>query len=361
MASTTLRVRPIATTDEREAWNDLAARSRVGHRHQCLWWMEPLGRYGFRSVALGSWNEGSLVGGALFRSYRVPLLRATVTECLDGPIFLEWENTWAGEFVAGLVGLAKKVSSIAVLMRDCPHEDVHRDLLAALESRGFTVALSPGAVEAVLPLEGRTMDQIRKGFNHGTRGRIRKGQAGPLSIRRLTEPEELAQAYGAWRATAARKSFTDVRPWLAIESVLRYCVGHGLGSVLGSFLEQKLLAAALVTHVGNTAAWVYGGYMDGAEKHSPTHVLQFEAIRECLEKGIPAYTFGNLISEGQPEGRGVDEFKLGFGAVPRRHLDTIIWKRKPLLFDTIERLRQQRWGRNLEALLKRKLVQRGDS
>lgn len=361
MPSAPLRVCPIATPAERERWNDLAARSPVGHRHQCSWWMEPLERYGFRSCALGCWKGDQLVGGALFRSYTVPLTRTTVSECLDGPIFLEWESVWAGELVAGLGEMARQINSMAVVIKDCPHGDVHRDIVAVLQRGGLTIALTPGSADAVLPLEGRTIDQIRSGFNHGTRQRIKKGQSGALSVRRLTRREELAKAYDAWIATASRKSFTDVRPWMGLEPVLRHCIDNRLGSVLGSFLDERLLAAALVTHVGKTATWVYGGYMDGSEKHCPTHVLQYEAIRESLERGIGTYNFGNLISENQPTARGVDEFKLGFGAVPQRHLDTIIWKRKPVLYASIERLRRGWIGANLEGLFKRRLIRRGDT
>ncbi|MGH7509744.1 MAG: lipid II:glycine glycyltransferase FemX [Gemmatimonadales bacterium] len=361
MPSPRLRVGPVATPAEREAWNDLATRSPVGHRHQCLWWMEPLERYGFASRAIACWKGDRLVGGALFRSYAVPLTGSTVAECLDGPIFLNWDSAWADEFVAGLVEMAREVDSIAVIIRDCPREDVHRDVLAALRRAGLRTELAPGVADAVLPLEGRTIDQIRSGFNHGTRGRVRKGLGGPLQVRQLTVSQDLVHAYAAWIATASRKSFTDVRPWLGLEPVLRHCIDNRLGSVLGSFLDDRLLAAAFVVYVGETAAWVYGGYVNGAEKHSPTHVLQFEAIRESLERGIGRYNFGNLISEGQPSGRGVDEFKLGFGAVPQRHLDTIVWKRKPLLYAAIERFRRARLGGHLESLFKRKVIERGDS
>ena len=243
-----------------------------------------------------------------------------------------------------------------MVIKDCPHQDVHRDVLAAFQRGELTTALTRGPADAVLPLKGRTLDQIRSGFNHGTRQRIKKGLAGPLSVRRLTADEDIFKAYGAWMATANRKSFTDVRPWIGLQPVLRYCIHNRLGSVLGSFLDEKLLAAAFVVHVGKSAAWVYGGYVDGAEKYSPTQVLQFEAIRESLEKGMDTYNFGNLIADGQPAGRGVDEFKLGFGAVPQRHLDTIIWKRKPWLYAAVQRVRRGSIGGRLEALFKKKLV-----
>jgi hypothetical protein len=355
-----LRVRPITTGAERDAWDALAARSSVAQRHQCLWWMEPLDRYGIRTDVLGCWHGDRLVGGALFRSYAVPFARATITECLDGPIFQKWDSHWSDELVAGLAGLAREVNSLALIIRDCPHQDVHRDMLAALRRAGLVLELSRGPADAILPLEGRTLDQIRSGFNHGTRARIKKGQK-TISIRRLTGPEELSQAYAAWIATASRKSFTDVRPWLGLEPVLRHCIDHGLGSVLGSFAGEKLAAAAFVTHMGKTATYVYGGYMDGAEKLNPTHVLQHEAIRESLEKGLVQYNFGYLLAEMQPTAQGVDDFKLGFGAAPQRHLDTITWQRKPVLYGAIERLRRAKAGRALEKVLKSRLIKRGET
>ncbi len=361
MTSPRLRVGPITTPAEREAWNDLVARSPLGHMHQCLWWGEPLERYGFRTRALGCWNGHQLVGGALFRSYAVPLTRTTISECLDGPIFLKWESTWAADLVAGLTEMAREANSMAVVIKDCPHEDVHRDLVAAFGRAGLKAAVSRGPADAVLPLEGRTMDQIWSGFNHGTRRRIRKAQRGGIRVRRLSQPEDLAMAHAAWMATAARRSFTDVRPWAGIEPVLRHCIDYRLGSVLGSFFEDRLLAAVFVAHVGKTATYVYGGYMDGSEKHSPTHVLQYEAIQESLDKGMSAYNFGYLLSEGQATAQGVDEFKLGFGAVPRRLLDTITWKRRPVLYGSVERMRRGWIGRNLEALLRRQLIRRGDT
>ncbi|MFL5402640.1 MAG: lipid II:glycine glycyltransferase FemX [Gemmatimonadales bacterium] len=360
MSATALRVSPIATSAERAAWDELAASSPVGHRHQCLWWMEPLERYGVRSRALGCWKGNQLVGGALFRSYPIPFTGASIIECLDGPIFLAWEDGWADEFLAGLIDFSRTARSMAVVIRDCRDENVHRGVVAALRRRGLAVGLSPGPTDAVLQLKDRTMDQIRAGFSHGTRGRIKKGQKG-ISIRRLTGTQDLAQAYEAWIATARRKGFTDVRPWLGLEAVLRHCIDQDRGMVLASFVDERLLAAAFVTHIGTTASWVYGGYMDGAEKQNPTHVLQDEAIKESLARGMVEYNFGYLLAEYQPSARGVDEFKLGFGAEPSRHLETITWKRRPLLYSAVQGLRGGPVGRLLETVFKKRLIQRGEA
>ena len=359
--SPTLHIRPIITSDERAKWDALAARSPVGHRHQCLWWMEPLAHYGFQMRVLGCWKNDELIGGALFRSYPVPYTGTVVSECLDGPIFLEWESEWAEGMVSAMAEMARQVNSMAVVIRDCPHETAHRDILRAMAQRGLPVVLTPGAADAVVNLQGRTLEEVRAGFNRGARQRIKQSQNGKVSVRRLTSPEDLFEAYGAWIATANRKGFTDVRPWAGLEPVLRHCLDRGLGTVLGSYAEEKLLAAAFIVYVGSAAAYVYGGYVDGAEKFSPTHLLQYEAMRESLERGMASYNFGYLLAEHQPSARGVDEFKFGFGAAPVRHQDTIVWKRKAVLYDAIARLRRVQIGRNLEAMFRSRLIRRGDT
>lgn len=359
MVTLGLQVKPVTTSAEHDTWDHMAARSAVAHRHQCLWWMEPLERYGIRSRALGCWSGGRLVGGILLRSYAVPFTGTTIIECLDGPIFAEWESAWADAFLAALEQEAREANGMAVIIKGCPGQDVHRDVMSALARRGCQPDLRPGPEDAILPLQGRTLDQIRSGFSRGTRANVKKGQKA-LGIRRLTRSEDLALAYAAWTATAKRKSFTDLRPWRALEPVLRHCIDHQLGWVLGSFVDEHLLAAAFVTQVGKTASYVYGGYLDGAEKHNPTHVLQFEAIKQSLEAGLERYNFGNLLAEYQPSARGVDQFKLGFGAVPERHLNTITWVRKPLLYACVQRAKQVEMGRRLENIFKRRLIKRAE-
>jgi hypothetical protein len=322
--------------------------------------MEPLNRYGFQIQALGCWLGDRLVGGALFRTYSVPLTPITVTECLDGPIFQEWEAGWADPFVAGISSLALTAGSTVLVIQDCSHPEVHRDVTATLHRLGHKMTLKPGRSDAVLPLRGRTMEEIWKGFNHGTRQRIKKARANGLTVRRLSRPEDLVQAYGAWLATAHRKSFSDVRPWGSLEPVIRQCLDQNKGSVLATYYGETLLAAAFITHIGDTAAYVYGGYVDGAQKHSPTHVLQYEAIRESLERGLAAYNFGGLLSLTEPEAHGVDEFKLGFGAAPRQRSETIVWRRNPVRYALMEGLRRGPIGRILESTMKQQLIRRGE-
>jgi lipid II:glycine glycyltransferase (peptidoglycan interpeptide bridge formation enzyme) len=215
-------------------------------------------------------------------------------------------------------------------------------------------------VEGVLPLAGQTLEGLRKDFRKGTKWSLKKGLSGPVRVARLTSDSELRQAYDAWKATAKRKGFLGVRPWPALQPVLRHCVDNSLGSVLGTLLDDRVLAAVFVTFIGKTASWVYGGYVDGSETYQPTHVLQYAAFQESLERGMNAYTFGYLVSEGESQKNGVDDFKLGFGAIPSRNLDTITWECRPLANRCLEWSRRQTLGKRIEKLLKKRLYRRGE-
>ena len=353
-----VRFQLVQSSGERDQWNALAESRSAGHRHQCLWWMEPLQSYGFRIDVLGCWQGDRLIGGALFRTYSLPLSPIRITECLNGPIFLEWQDDWGDAFVSAVADLAERLESTIVRFEECAPLNLHRSIVAAFQGGGLRTRLQPATPDAVLPLEGRSLDQICQGFNHGIRQRIRKARTGGITIRRLQKPEDLTQAYRAWVETASRKSFSEIRPYGSLEPVMLHSLTRGLGSVLASYRDEKLLAAIFVSHVGGSSFYVYGGFLDGAQRESPTHLLHDEAIRESVAKGMTHYNFGSLLSAILPEARGVDEFKLGFGAEPRPHLETIVWERRPLLYASIERIRSGWLGRSLEAGLRRALVRR---
>lgn len=327
--------------------------------NQCLWWAEPLRRYGIHVHVLGCWVGDQLVGGALFRSFPVPLTRLRITRCLSGPIFLTWNSGWADEFVAHLMDLGGESNSITVSIEACPDQHVHHDIVAAMHRAGLRTALKPGVSEAVLPLTDHTIDELWKQFSDNTKRNIKKGN-NRIDVQRATSIDDLRRAYGPWMATARRKDFLDTRPWIALEPVLRHCTDTGLGSVLASFVDERLLASVFITHIGETAVYVYGGFVDGGESYSPNHILHYEAIQECLEKRMGQYNFGRVsLDAKEAPSNGVGRFKMAFGCKLQKNLETITWVRRPHLSDCIRWVKRGRIGKRLEALLRRHLNRRG--
>ena len=224
---------------------------------QCRWWADPLEEIGVSTHILGCWRNHTLIGGALFRSIPVPFMRMSLTESLCGPIFYEWRSEWADLFVRRLQELADNVNSVAVSIQGCRNKDIHQDLVCALKRARLQVNLSPGVVQAILPLEGRTIEDLRKSFRKGTKRSVKKGLTGPIRVERLTSSTDLTAAYESWMATARRQRFSRIRAWPTIEPVLRHSVDSGAGQVLATFLDDRLLASAFVSYIGDSGT----GYM----------------------------------------------------------------------------------------------------
>jgi lipid II:glycine glycyltransferase (peptidoglycan interpeptide bridge formation enzyme) len=273
----------------------------------------------------------------------------SITECLSGPIFTEWRAEWADLLVRRIQGLARDVNAVKVEIQGCPSKEVHEDLLRAFDRQDAKVEIHAGVSEAVLVLEGRTKEDLWNNFRTLTKRSLKKGMAGPIHVRRLTGLADLQHAYESWMATSRRQKFSRIRAWPVIEPVLRHSVERGIGEVLASYHDSQLLASIFVGHIGNRSSYVYGGYVDGAESYRPTHILQYMAIQEAIDRRMSSYTFGELNEE--PFRTGVDQFKLGFGAIPIRNLDTIVWPRKPLCHGIIQGVRSMDIGQALEKLL----------
>ncbi len=340
-------------------WEKLSADPHVGHMHQCLWWAEPLSRFGISTRVIAGWSGGRLVGGALFRSFQVPVLRMNVTECLNGPLFLEWRDEWAAPFMRAVKTLGGQLNSITVGFRACPSTAIHRGIADAAAAGGMKLRVGRGEIDGVLSLQNRSIEQITKDFKKGARWSLKRALAGPLRVSCVTTDEDLYAAYETWMATAKRKRFADVRPWPALKPVLRQCIDSGNGIVVAAFHESTLVASAFVTLMGGSSYFVYGGYVDGAEALHPNHLIQQFAIQESLSRGLKTYSFGSLSPNWNAAPTGVDLFKLSLGAVAVPQLDTLTWERRPLTDRAVQWSRRQKFGRKLTPLVKRWVMARG--
>jgi hypothetical protein len=332
-------------------WDRLASSAEAGRLHQCVWWSQPLAAAGVKTKAVSVWREGTLVGGAAFRSIPIPRTGACVTQCLSGPILSSWRPGWAEDFVAEVELLAREHNSIEIAFEGCAEARAHHDLCSALRRRGAAVAFRPGPVHAVVPLDGVELDAARRRMSEGARRNIKKAEKSGLRVAAVSASKDLERAHEAWLSTARRKSFGDVRPWRYLEPAVKRCLDEGLGTVLAAFKDDRLLASIFVTFIGGAGVYVYGGFVDGAEPYSPNHVLHLEAVKLCLERGLKTYDLGAM--NGEP---GLNRFKLGFGAEARPQLDTIVWRRRPLLSRAYSWARRSSAGRRLVELAKRRLL-----
>jgi lipid II:glycine glycyltransferase (peptidoglycan interpeptide bridge formation enzyme) len=340
-------------------WDAAVEQAPTGHMHQCTWWATPLARYGIRTHVVACRDpSGRLAAGALLRALPFPLLGVCLLECLDGPIVFDAGRRAAPMLVDGIAALARAERAVAVSLRGARDPVLLDDLTRELSARRLTCTRTPAVREAVLEVGGRDLAAVRAGYQTRTRRAIRKALAHGARVAPLSGETALKEAHATWLATADRKGFTDVRPWPALAPLLTDCLRRGRGTVYGSLVGDRVVAAIFVTFIGRTAHYVYGGFHEDAAKFSPTHALHDAAIAEAHARGLPVYCLGTLLGDGSPGQHGLDDFKLSFGARAVRQADTLTWERMPHLHRGIQRLRYSGVGEALLRFWRERLIGR---
>ncbi len=355
MEANTIPEFKILNPEQYHLWDQFVADAEHGHMHQCAWWGRPLEQYNIKLDLVTAWQDDVLIGGMLLRSIPVPYTKLHITESLDGPIFKDWQSTWTPAFYASCSLVAKQRNSINLKLQSCRNSELHRDLLSLLRNNKQKFQVSAGSTTAPLHLTDKSITDIWQNFRKRAKYNVKQGTKHNITVRQLSDADSLHAAYKTCQATAARKRFSDLRPWAATQQMLEHCIKTNVGAVYGSFYDNKLLASAYVVHVGAEAYYCYGGYLNGSEQYFPNHILQYEIIKDCLERGLQIYNFGNLIEPDNPM-NGVDGFKRSFGIEPRENNSTINIINKPLLYNIMYRTRESWLGAKLEGLVRDKLL-----
>lgn len=358
---TSMRAMIVTTNKQRDAWDEIASSSAHARLHQCQWWADPLERHGVHSEVVAVEEGGDIIGGALLRSVRLPLVHGAVTESLGGPLFPRTGPGYIETFLSQVVELARDWNSIAVSFADCSEPQVREDLESAARGAGLRTVRSPGTAEAVLRLTDADPDQIWTGYDQNVRRNIRKARKGGVHVREVTDPHELQTAHRAWMASAGRKNFSSIRPWPTLEPVVRTSLDRDVARVLASFSRDEMLGAIFVTFMGGVARYVYGGFFDGVDRLRPNHILHDEAIRIALEREMNSYSFGSVFDPDDPGRHGVDRFKLSFGATVELGVPTIVWERRPQMLHAFDRFKRLRVGVRVQEAALRRLRHRSNA
>lgn len=347
-----------STVDESSCgeWDDFA-QGPHGRFTQATWWAEPMRSLGMEFDVIGCREDGELTGGALIRWAQprpLPFSRGT---CLGGPVFSRWSRSMAGPFLDAVQAAARRRHAVEVVFIDVPDRTIADDLVAELGRRRARFHTRPNSSHAVIDLKGRTTEDVVKDMRDRAKYSIKRGRR-TLRFEPLTDDASLATAYDAFEATAARKDF-ELRPKSAGLPTLREAVDRDAGVVIGAIHEEQVVAAAFVSFMGDEAVYEYGGFLDSAGSLYPNHALQAEAIDLALERGFDAYNLGVLSLK--QEDAGVNDFKTGFGAVPRERTPRIQWATMPIAGRVMDRLTTSRHGQNAIKMVRRSVASRARS
>lgn len=343
----------IADPSAYDEWNELA-QGPHGTLSQTTWWAEPMRPLGMEFDVVTCRLDGVLVGGALIRwasPKPLPLSRGT---CLGGPVFSKWPSAIEAPFLDAVKAASRRRRGIEVVFLDVPDPAIADDLAAELRRRHARFDVRSSNDHAVLELHDRTMDEVMKAMRDRARYSIKRGRRS-LRFEPLTGDSDLAAAYAAFQATAARKGF-PMRPPAAGVPVLREAVDRGVGAVIGAIDDDEVVAAAFVTFIGDEAVYEYGGFLDRASSLYPNHALQAEAIAMAIDRGLAGYNMGALSVK--PEDAGVNDFKTGFGATPRPRTPRLQWATMPTAGRIMDQMARSRRGQDVLRAIRRSVASR---
>jgi lipid II:glycine glycyltransferase (peptidoglycan interpeptide bridge formation enzyme) len=308
----------------------------------------------WRSRSVGWFDGDKLVGVALVLYRQAPRVRRYLAYVPEGPS-IDWEAAATGDDLQRwLAPLAEHVKSQGAFglrigpmvvtrrwsnatlkealadpgitrLRDVPADETTATgtaLAEQLTALGWrppadTDGFAAGQPRHVfqLPLEGRTPDDVLKGFNQLWRRNIKKADKSGVVIT-LGTAADLPAFHEIYAETAQRDGFTP-RPlayfegmWAAMTAEaperLRLYLAHH---------EGDLVAATTMTRVGTHAWYSYGASTTAKRDVRGSNAIQWRMMQDALAEGCAVYDLRGItdtLSEDDSHA-GLIRFKLGTG------------------------------------------------
>jgi lipid II:glycine glycyltransferase (peptidoglycan interpeptide bridge formation enzyme) len=245
---------------------------------------------------------------------------------------------WSAETIKAAVagGAATKLGD---LPPDAVDADAQRiaDMLTSLgwqppsAAAGFTAG-QPQYVFQV-PLEGRTLDEVSKGFNQLWRRNIKKAEKEGVTVE-VGVPADLAEFHSLYEVTATRDHFTP-RPLSYFTTMMDALSGED-PERFRLYLarhEGELLAATIWIRVGTHAWYSYGASADHKRELRPSNAIQWRMLSDAHAAGATVYDLRGITDTLDPNDHlfGLIQFKLGTGGQAVEYLGEWDYPLNPLL------------------------------
>lgn len=341
----------IRTLSREEHLDFLRSRSSASFL-QCPSWGDVKAEW--RAESLG-WvdTDDRVVGAGLVLYRQVPRLRRYLAYLPEGPV-IDWAGTssgmdlraWLEPMVAHLrrrrafgvkmgppvpvrqweadtvkAAIAGPARSLREVEPDwvSPHAGQVADTLRSLGWRppSAGAGFSAGQPQFVfqLPLQGKSEDDLLKGFNQLWRRNVKKAEKAGVEVVPGGE-EDLGAFHDLYVLTARRDGFTPrplsyfARMWRAMtaedpDRIRLYLARH----------QGRLLAATTMVRVGDHAWYSYGASGDEGREVRPSNAIQWRMMRDALTEGAAVYDLRGISDTLDESDKllGLVQFKVGTG------------------------------------------------
>lgn len=163
-----------------------------------------------------------------------------------------------------------------------------------------------------LDLKNKTEDEVFASFHSKTRYNIRLAGKKGVKLREGTR-EDLQQLQDILETTGERDGFY-IRKKEYFEKIYDSFDNEHLKLVFADY-EGKPIACVLNIFYGNKEWYLYGGSLNEHRNLMSTYLLQWEMIKQAIQKGMDCYDFRGVCATDETHyNEGLYRFKKGFNA-----------------------------------------------
>lgn len=163
-----------------------------------------------------------------------------------------------------------------------------------------------------LDLKGKTEEEIFQSFHSKTRYNIRLARKKGVTLRE-GKREDLEQFQNILETTGKRDGFY-IRKKEYFEKIYDSFDNEHLKLVFADY-EGKPIACVLNIFYGNKEWYLYGGSLNEHRNLMSTYLLQWEMIKQAIERKMDCYDFrGVCATDATHYNEGLYRFKKGFNA-----------------------------------------------
>lgn len=260
-----------------------------------------LNRYG---IYLGN----SLI--AIFQIQKIKALRGSFLQIRHGPIFQKYDKNTINYLIDFLKKLTKKekASFIRISPLILPTNE-NLNLLINLGFKNSPIHALDGEYCWVLDLDKKEEDLL-SAMRKTTRYLIRKAQKDGVIIKKSTSLTDFEKFMELYNLTSKRHNFVKHK---GLKQEFEVLLKAKTAVLFKGYYQNKLISAALIIFYQNQAIYHHSASIE--QKVPVNYLLQWEAIKEAIKKGLKIYNFWGIapLTAANHPWKNLTLFKMGFG------------------------------------------------
>lgn len=303
--------------DEKE-YKEFLEKNEKGHYAQGLEWAKIKSDWKNEVIIVRD-EKGKIKASLSLLIRKLPYINSHLMYAPRGPVCDIDDEESFKKLIEEADKLAKKYNAFMLKMDP--------DILASNEKfkkmarkNGFIVEEKVKDVETLLQpryvfrldLKGKTEEEVFQSFHSKTRYNIRLATKKGVTLREGTR-EDLGEFQDILETTGERDGFY-IRKKEYFEKIYDSFDKENIKLVFADY-EGKPIACVLNIFYGNKEWYLYGGSLNEHRNLMPTYLLQWEMIKEAINRGMDCYDFRGVCATDETHyNEGLYRFKKGFNA-----------------------------------------------